>query len=169
MNGIYTKIIIFILIVCILITTGCVSQNKTGNTSGISANATDPTLVQTLCPPVSANATPYIIINPIGDHRIGDIFEINGTTNLGADKKIQIHIDEGVFGGPLGSVRPEINFFNVDGFVETQQDTCGTTKWSYTVKLPQVHSNMIGVIVGNMSVYNQTGFIVPHTPQLKGY
>jgi len=162
MNRIHTKILIFFMVVCILITTGCVSQNKTRNTSGsIVTNPSVSTPVQTLCPPIPANATPYIIINPIGDHRIGDIFEINGTTNLGADKKIQIHIDEGVFGGPLGSVRPEINFFNVDGFVETQQGTCGTTKWSYTVKLPQVHSNMIGVIVGNMSVYNQTGFIVP--------
>jgi len=161
MRWIHTNMFIFFIVICILITTGCVSQNKTGNTSDISANTTNPTLVQPLCPPISANATPYIIINPIGDHRVGDIFEINGTTNLGADEKIQINIGEGVFGGPLGSVRPEINFFNTEGFVETQQGTCGTTKWSYTVKLPQVHSNMIGVIVGNMTVYNQTGFIVP--------
>jgi len=162
MTRIHTKIFIFFIVVCILITTGCVSQNKTGNTSGISANATDPTLVQTLCPPIPANATPYIIINPIGDHRIGDIFEINGTTNLGADKKIHIQISGPMFGGPHGSVRPDnFTFLNIGDFVETQPGTCGTTKWSYSVKLPNPHSNDVGVIVGNMTVYNETAFNVP--------
>jgi len=155
---------IFFIVVCILITTGCVSQNKTGNTSGISANATDPTLVQTLCPPIPANATPYIIINPIGDHRIGDIFEINGTTNLGADKKIHIQISGPMFGGPHGSVRPDnFTFLNIEGFVETQPGTCGTTKWSYSVTLPQPHSNSVAVHVGNMTVHNYTEFTVPIT------
>jgi len=162
MNRIHTKIFIFFIIVCILTTTGCVSQNKTGNTSGISANATDPTLVQTLCPPIPANTTPYIIINPIGDHRVGDTFEINGTTNLGADEKIHIQISGPMFGGPHGSVRPDnFTFLNTGGFVETQQGTCGTTKWSYSVKLPEPHSNTVAVFVGNFTVNNQTEFTVP--------
>jgi len=161
MNRIHTKILIFFIIVCILTTTGCVSQNKTGNTSGISANATDPTLVQTLCPPIPANATPYIIINPIGDHRIGDIFEINGTTNLGANEKIQIQISGPMLSGPHGSVRPENAFLNIVGFVETRPGTCGTMKWSYSVKLPQPYSNMVAVLVGNLTVNNQTVFNVP--------
>jgi len=162
MRWIHTNMFIFFIVVCILITTGCVSQNKTGNTSDISANTTNPTLVHTLCPPVSVNATPYIIINPIGDHRIGDIFEINGTTNLGADKKIHIQISGAMFGGPHGSVRPDnFTFLNIGDFVETQPGTCGTTKWSYSVKLPNPHSNDVGVIVGNMTVYNETAFNVP--------
>jgi len=161
MRWIHTNMFIFFIVICILITSGCVSQNKTGNTSGISANATDQTLVQTLCPPIPANATPYIIINPIGDHRVGDIFEINGTTNLGVDEKIKIHMGGPMLSGPHGSVRPENAFFYIEEFVETQPGTCGTTKWSYTFKLPQPYSNMVGVIVENMTVYNQTGFNVP--------
>ena len=35
MNWIHTKHLIFFIVVCILITTGCVSQNQTRNTSGI--------------------------------------------------------------------------------------------------------------------------------------
>jgi len=161
MRWIHTNMFIFFIVICILITTGCVSQNKTGNTSDISANTTNPTLVQPLCPPISANATPYIIINPIGDHRVGDIFEINGTTNIGADEKIHIQISGPMLSGPHGSVRPENAFLNIEGFVETQPGTCGTTKWSYSVKLPQPYSNTVAVFVGNLTVYNQTGFNVP--------
>ncbi len=36
--------------------------------------------IQTQCP-VGKNTTPYITINPVGDHYLGDVIEINGTTN----------------------------------------------------------------------------------------
>jgi hypothetical protein len=32
---------------------------------------------------VTQNNTPFITINPIGNHAVGDVFFINGTTNLG--------------------------------------------------------------------------------------
>ena len=33
------------------------------------------------------NTTPFIIIDPIGNHTVGDVFFINGTTNLPANRK----------------------------------------------------------------------------------
>jgi len=39
-------------------------------------------LVGMIIAPVACAETPYITIDPIGDHAIGEIFFINGTTNL---------------------------------------------------------------------------------------
>jgi len=170
MNWIHTKFLIFFIVICILITSGCVSQNKTGNTSGISANVTYSTSVQTQCPPSSGNTTPYIIINSISSHNVGDAFEITGTTNLGVDTEISLDIR-----GPRFSV-PYIDTYMV-GYVKIQTGSCGTNFWSYPVNLAGYnHSNYYDVNVweeSNHSVKNYTGFFMhpeyPVSPPMQEY
>jgi hypothetical protein len=48
--------------------------------------------VFTLYPATTANATPFITIDPIGNHTIGDMFFINGTTNLPITENLTINI-----------------------------------------------------------------------------
>ncbi|MDD5188991.1 MAG: hypothetical protein PHF57_12370 [Methanoregula sp.] len=137
MNRIHTKILIFFVVVCILITSGCVSQNKTGNTSGISANATDPTLVQTPCPPTSGNTTPYIIIDPIATHNVGDVFEITGTTNLGVDTEIFLSLLEPML-WKMSWDETDIRNYQYSGssgYVKVQNGACGTNFWSFPINL----------------------------------
>lgn len=48
---------------------------------------------------VTLVTTPFITIDPIGNHTIGDVFFINGTTNLPVSEKLTIHAY------PLASIR----------------------------------------------------------------
>ena len=166
MNGIHTKIFIFFIVVCILITTGCVSQNKIQNTSGISANVTYSTSVQTPCPPISANATPYIIINPISSHNVGDVFEVTGTTNLGVDTKIFLDLSEPYLldPGPFVTADPNYKCSGTKGYVKIQNGAYGTNIWSYPVNLSGYHNPKYYTVnvweESNQSILNWTQFFI---------
>jgi hypothetical protein len=166
MKWIHTKIFIFFMVVCILITTGCVSQNQTRNTSGISANTKNPTLVQTQCPPSSGNTTPYIYINPIATHNVGDVFEITGTTNLGVDTKIFLNLYELMLldPGPFVTADPYYNYSGTSGYVKIQNGACGTNYWSYSVNLAGYHNPKYYPVYvreeANHSINNHTEFFI---------
>jgi hypothetical protein len=94
-KSVYTAIaLMLVLIVMLQLAAACVSRqpvfdNTTANgTASVNSSTLITQVVQTPCSP-SENATPYIIINPIGNHTVGDVFEINGTTNLGVNSKIK--------------------------------------------------------------------------------
>ena len=120
---------IVLLIVGTIFIAGCISQNNWGN-------STIP--VTTTCPP-SGNVTPYIIINPIEVHYQGDYFEINGTTNLGFNKKIRYSIDRTGSATPIpvpfGS-GPAFIYSNGSenityGDIVIVKDQCNEQKWSF--------------------------------------
>jgi hypothetical protein len=165
MTSNHTKILFFFMAVCFLVSPGCISENKIQNTS-VSSGTNTPvlTVIPTQCPPAFGNATPYIIINPISDHKVGDKFEINGTTNLGSDKLIQIFIDGDLLGKTLVPNPPQRPSF-IDGeFIKTLPDTCGTSRWSFSVNLsgikPALNPVSCWVQVTNQTVNNSTGFDV---------
>ena len=166
MNRIHTKILIFFIVVCILITSGCVSQNKIQNTSDISANVTYSTSVQTPCPPISANATPYIIINPISSHNVGDVFEVTGTTNLGVDTKIFLDLSEPYLldPGPFVTADPNYKCSGTKGYVKIQKGAGGTNIWSYPVNLSGYHNPKYYDVnireESNHSIKNYTEFFI---------
>jgi outer membrane protein assembly factor BamB len=81
-----------LLVICFLLVTGCVSSTH-GNSSPVTMNITpvstvDITSVITKSVPIQthdtqpANVTPWIRVEQIGDHQIGDIFTIDIETNL---------------------------------------------------------------------------------------
>lgn len=123
--------IIFLLISCIFLT-GCISQPGTGNqTSFTQIPETPPTIGPsgTICP--TMNGSPYIIINPIGNHTVGAVFEINGTTNLDMDSRIVLMVSQPPSTG-LGPANGQ--YFLITGYVNLQKSTCGQNSWSYPVK-----------------------------------
>jgi hypothetical protein len=159
------KILCFFCIVCVLTTAGCISQNSPSNTTGSSVTNTPVlTVVPTQCPPVSGNATPYIIINPIGNHTVGDVFEINGTTNLDVDAKIDVGIRE-----RLSSRGDSDNPSGLHGRVTLQKNPCGPNFWSYSVNTsgwhygypaPLKYYASVGMAPGITPPYNQTQFFL---------
>lgn len=79
MNKIKTRLVFFVLVFLILI--GC-SQASSENAGG-SAILANGTLIP---------ATPFITMDPIENHSIGDVFFINGTTNLPVSDNLTITI-----------------------------------------------------------------------------
>ena len=131
----------FIIIVCIIFVTGCISsqpaiENRTNNISvNVTTFTSSATPVQTQCP-VPMRGCPlcpvWLTINPIADHHIGDIFEINGTiqrknwTVENADK-IQVEIECSSPG--YRTIRPK-------EIIPIQHPSdCEVKTWSYQVHL----------------------------------
>jgi hypothetical protein len=138
-----TTVVLTFLLVSSIILAGCISQQNTGTQAG-NVTVTTPSVApsKTPCPP-PGNATQYIIINPIGIHNSGDVVEINGTTNLGINSKIQFYLNEKqplqVAPGPDVTPTPYYQDFSKSGYVSMKEGTCGTNYWSYTVALPGYH------------------------------
>jgi hypothetical protein len=84
MNNLRIRFEIFLVVVLLLI--GCIPVvNAEKATSG--TNLTNITANSTVYP-----AKPFITIDPIGNHTIGDVFFINGTTNLPVSQNLTIDI-----------------------------------------------------------------------------
>ena len=93
-----------LLMVLVVLVAGCTLPQGTVNRTSITTmDATTPIIepvttvytIQTQCP-VGKNATPYININPVGDHSLGDVIEINGTTNC-EEGEVLIWIRDTIF------------------------------------------------------------------------
>jgi hypothetical protein len=121
---------LLLLVVCVLLAVGC-AGNRTAEITGATQNST-PTIItptQTQCPP-QENTTPWIRINPVGDHYIGNVFEINGTTNLGANASLKIGIYQSHF-YTEPKYRPHI-YTSLWGNVTVDGDHCGKNRWSFS-------------------------------------
>ncbi len=163
---IQTKIFLFFCMVCVLMTMGCTSQNAPQNSSGSSGTNTPViTLIQHPCPPAAGNATPYIIIKPISNHTVGDIFEINGTTNLGVDSKNVLNLHEQIVSSLPFDYYPISGTF---GCVTIQKNQCSPNSWSYFINLSGYHPQKYWVQVWvqpelnetSLEGFNETSFFV---------
>jgi hypothetical protein len=140
-----------LFLVVVLLAAGCVGQPVSGNTIDKNASARNSATLQTQPvqnpgPPASGIATSYIIINPVINHNVGDVFEINGTTNLGVDTKILFQLSEppqhGLAPDPKAmsaTKTPSYQPSGTMGYVDIQNGTGGTNFWSYKVNLSGYH------------------------------
>jgi hypothetical protein len=82
----------FFLAVCIILTigiTGCIGLAEPRNTTSVMATVPIPESAMTSPP---QNGTYWIHIDPVGNKSAGDIFFINGTTNLNVGDAIHIEV-----------------------------------------------------------------------------
>ena len=74
---------------------------------------------------------PTAIINPIGNHAVGDKFTINGSTNLAVGNNLNIEITSSSF-NPTQKVQSG-EFSAAAGTVNVEQGTNGFNHWSFNV------------------------------------
>jgi len=72
--------------------------------------------------------TPVIYVDPVSDHQVGDIFTVNGSTDLEAGEKINILIDPAW--KPLKAHYPAF-----EGSTVVYAGFCGNNSWSVKVNL----------------------------------
>lgn len=128
---------VVLLIIGMILIAGCIVSHSPENRTTISTSAIatlTPQSVPTQCPPESGNATPYIIINPIGNHTVGDVFEINGTTNLGVDSKIVLSL-RGLIALQASQSDTSSPYAGPVEYVTIRQNICGPNSWSLPVNL----------------------------------
>jgi hypothetical protein len=151
--------IVLLLTLGIILIAGCITQTNRGN--GIKPFPASATCSQ------QSNSEPFIIINPIAPHTVGEIFEINGTTNLDIDKKLNISVDEDRRNTAVGPYDiPDWNYTYTDsrGYVTMNGGDCGINSWSYRVNLTEFHGQTLyGVNVEseqNRTIINYSFFFV---------
>lgn len=86
-SGLVVAAIFMTASIAVSVVPGCVSQVPAGNGTGITGVQTT-----TSSEPGIPEQPPFIIINTVGDHRTGDEFGINGTTNLVAGEIISYSV-----------------------------------------------------------------------------
>ncbi len=119
---------IIILLVLLFFYSGCLSKIKTGNeTENTSIKVTPSITTQNMCPSI-ANTTPYVLINPIGSHFVGDFFEINGTTNIRENNMILVQIYQSHFARTPRNISYE--YTSLLKNVTIQGNHCGINSWS---------------------------------------
>jgi hypothetical protein len=124
---------IVILFITIILVTACMEKQGFNNTSpqakpSFTSTATIEQSTQTSCPP-SLNKTPHIVINPVSNFTLGDIFEITGTTNIGENKKIHYHVASPYISVPFGISSPNTDVTRGD--VQLLNQDCKEQTWSF--------------------------------------
>jgi hypothetical protein len=135
-KSVHFAISLCIVIVASLLVAGCISQPKNVTqpgitTSGVTGSPSDVIPVQIQCPPLSSNVSPYIIINPVGHFTFGDSIEINGSTNIGYNKKIQYVVIPAAVPVPAGV--PVSRYYHLlpQGDVRITGGDCTSQAWSF--------------------------------------
>jgi hypothetical protein len=80
---------------------------------------------------------PVIHVNPIGDHHTGDVFFINGTTNLPTGEKLDLEIDICCPLQPHGVVIPP----RFESTTIVQPGFCGNNSWSVFANASRLYPN----------------------------
>jgi len=155
-------LLLVLVMICILISAGCISQpateNRTRNAS-VSAPIITPvvTPVQIQCPP-QKDITPWIIINPVSNHYVGDVFEINGTTNLKEKEELFFNVYEPPHTTPY-QISPATRIYSgEEGVTEIMKNDCRPNIWSFLVNTSGFRPSYYHVLVSNTknTTWNET-------------
>jgi hypothetical protein len=154
-----------LLLAAVLLAAGCTAGqvgsvwNNIGNSrimiTTVPPSSPIPTI--TACPS-QENSSLWIQINPVSDHYVGDIFEVNGTTTCNVKEKILIQIYQSSILLPRG----QDHYTSLNGFIIIKNGTCGLNTWAFSSNLSGFLPNeyLIEVKSVNQTVTNQTYFIV---------
>jgi len=100
MNGIHTKILFFFIVVCILITTGCVFSEQVAYDNSTYFVTSNDSIITLSGKYIVNNDTYWIKIDPIiGTKTSGDRFKITAQTNLPVDENVLIRFYNALPGG----------------------------------------------------------------------
>jgi hypothetical protein len=124
-----TDFLVLIMCSMIILISGCINSVKTP-----AAATTTPTATVSYSTHM-ATPTPigheFIIVDPIGNHTAGDVFFINGTTNLPVTRNLTLYLGPGcVLNHGIGwwTLEPEPSIISNIPIVS---GSSGTNHWSY--------------------------------------
>jgi len=138
MNGSKVLPLLF-FIAGILVSAGCLShpvmENRTNNAS-VNGSTFTPVItpVQIQCP-IPKNPTLWIDINPVSNHYVGDVFEINGTTNFGSDDNLNITIIQSSFSRCPRIYSDCYRYASIQSTIIVQDGDCEKNNWTYSANL----------------------------------
>ena len=160
-RGVCRTITFCVVLTLLLCAAGCISEH-----SSVNASQNMPAAIS--CPPAGSQS-PYITINRVSPHYVGDVFDINGTTNLGVDAKIILDLREPEYLGkapssePVTSTPVAYDQSGTNGYVQIKEGTCGRNSWSFIVNSTGYHNQKYNVNIkdeSNRSTNNWTQFFI---------
>ena len=109
---------------------------------------------------------PDAVIDPIGEHEVGEKFSITGTTNLAPDDDLMVEVYSSSF-APTGKGQPN-EFSGKSGIVKVQSGSGSSNRWSFDIDASgfKPDAYIVKVTAVNRQVTGTTTFsIVSHKIQ----
>jgi hypothetical protein len=150
------EISLLLIGILLILCTGCISENshdnlanstKTTQTTAPPNSSNNATL--TICP-TPGNTTPWIHLDPVTDHGVGENFSIGGTTNLKAGEVLSVFITPYQ---PSANKKRSYEFTEVEGNTIVMTGNCSTNTWSFSDGLTTLTS---GYYIINVTAENET-------------
>ena len=152
----YVAMALCAVIVAVMLVAGC--SEKPGSANQTMTKTTAGTKFPESCVQNVNNVSFIILINPISLHSVGDVFEINGTTNLGIDGKIPVD----VYGGSHSAPYPGIpgKTYGTNGIARIWCGNSGINFWNFSVNSSRFNINFyfVRVETRNISATNFSRF-----------
>ena len=129
-----------VLIMCsmVILVSGCINSIKTTEAATTAPTATTSYSTHMATPtPIGYE---FIIVDPIGNHTAGDVFFINGTTNLPVTRNLTLYI------GPDCILHHGIGWWTLEpeplniSTISIVSGTSGTNHWSYNATDAAYHN-----------------------------
>ena len=127
MTSLRTMSTLMLIIIVVLLATGCFGQVRDGKSAGnvTSPVPTAPPIATTteIEPPQISQEGYWIKIDPIGDKHVGDIFMVTASTNVSAGEEILVQVYSSTF--RTGAKFPINEFYGATGTVRVIQGMNG--------------------------------------------
>jgi len=178
-------VVIFLLVMAMVISACCLSWKESDNISAAHQVNTSSTVIvesTTSLMNYSINSSTttslWVTINPVAGYQPGDVFEINGTTNLGPSEKLHYSIDRLTYIMPIacptgyGSCSPMVREGSKNityGEIRVKNGNFSRNFWSFSLNTsgPEFATDSwvgfsINVTSSDNFVFNSTQFVLQH-------
>jgi hypothetical protein len=130
-------VIILVLAGILVMCTGCVSTPEKSNVpvsipvtpAPATPSLTDAT--SATCPP-AGNSSPWILLDPVADHVVGDPFMLTGTTSLAPGTILSVSV---VQSQTMANKRRPETYTDVRGSATVRQGNCTANTWTFSENL----------------------------------
>lgn len=89
--------------------------------------------------PYPVNATPWIHLEPVADHSVGENFSLKGTTNLNSGEELSIFVYQSP---PSPNKKLPSEYTDVRGVALVSAGDCGINVWSFSENLTTLRPSL---------------------------
>jgi hypothetical protein len=141
----YQKLLLLLLAGVVIVSVGCISPDShdnlitnSQNTLTISQILTTNGTTPMVCQPAE-NATPWIHIEPVDDHNVGENFSLKGTTNLNSGEGLSIFVYQSP---PSPNKKLPSEYTDVSGVATVRTGECDINIWTFSENLTTLRPSL---------------------------
>lgn len=163
----YRELTLFFIMGLLISCVGCISTSSHDNLTIHTQTSLTPVsgsttsgVVPTVCPPLG-DASPWIHLEPVADHIVGENFILTGTTNLKSGENLSVFIYQSP---PSPNKKMPSEFTDVRGSAIVRTGDCYVNTWSFSDNLatlrPSLYTTQVRAMKNTTIEANLVQFII---------